>query len=90
MTIMIKQPTSSKLDDLCFSFQTPRIKSPKDVTADSSPELICSHEILKYVIAEPQRTSLILSQLERMKEGGEEKKGSESDERKPRETKGCE
>lgn len=68
-----KLEISSKLDDLCFPFKRhKRIKSPKDITADSSRELICSHEILKYVIAEPQRTSLILSQLERMKEGGEE------------------
>lgn len=36
---------------------------------------MCSHEILKHMTAETQRTSLILSQLERMKKGDEEKMG---------------
>lgn len=46
---------------------------------------MCSHEILNYVTAETQRTSLILSQLERMKKGGEE--NGKNDERKLRDTK---
>lgn len=88
--IIRNKPISSKLNNHCFPFRTVGIHFNRlsQRALDSLHELICSHEILSYVTAEAQRTSLILSQLERMEEGRWGKTGSENDERKLRDTKG--
>lgn len=65
------------------SFQTLRVQV--QLAFDSLHELMWSHEILNDVTAETQSTSLILSQLERMKA---RKIGSENDEGKLKDTKG--